>query len=183
MMKNQDLKLLTLVKFTNPKQMKENEYISGWRDLAKRLLIEPLGVDEVTGQRLKEVATLFLDSQDSSVIQYKTISTMLNFFTGFYETCNPQHLLAVRLLAANPVERETHMAAIPLGDYRHFKKGTLYSVVGTAMHTEREEEELVIYYAHDSSQMVWARPLSMWNDLVKHPETGEEVPRFRPVEE
>lgn len=62
------------------------------------------------------------------------------------------------------------------GPYRHYKGG-LYTVAGTARHSETEEW-LVIYRA-EASGTWWVRPLSMWCETVLH--DGASVPRFVPV--
>lgn len=63
---------------------------------------------------------------------------------------------------------------IPIGRYRHFKGGE-YEVLGVARHSETEEP-LVIYRALYGEGALWARPVSMWNDVVEY--GGERVPRF-----
>lgn len=63
------------------------------------------------------------------------------------------------------------------GPYRHFKGGH-YEVLGTARHSETEEE-LVVYRAADGS--MWVRPLAMFTETVQH--EGRTVPRFAPIEE
>ena len=49
------------------------------------------------------------------------------------------------------------------GIYIHFKGG-LYSVIGTAVHTETNET-MVIYQSMDNYQ-VWARPYDMFVDSI-----------------
>lgn len=58
------------------------------------------------------------------------------------------------------------------GTYRHFKGGT-YTVLGTARHSETEEE-LVVYSS--ASGEWWVRPKEMFfgTTLV----AGREIPRF-----
>lgn len=63
---------------------------------------------------------------------------------------------------------------IPGALYRHYKGG-LYRVLYLAKHTETMEE-LVVYVNANDESLVWARPLSMWNDRV-----GDTV-RFLKVE-
>jgi cyclomaltodextrinase / maltogenic alpha-amylase / neopullulanase len=58
--------------------------------------------------------------------------------------------------------------------YKHYK-GNLYKVIALARHTETEEE-LVIY---TDGEHTWARPKSMWNEIVNNQKrfelvTGEE---------
>ena len=60
------------------------------------------------------------------------------------------------------------------GNYRHHK-GTLYHAVGVVTHTETEEE-LVVYYAVDKPDKMWARPKSMFVSTVE--KNGGLVPRF-----
>lgn len=66
------------------------------------------------------------------------------------------------------------MAEISIGYYRHYK-GDVYSVLGTAKHTETGEE-LVIYYLASGGQW-YARPVEMFTDQVEI--GGEMVPRFQ----
>lgn len=69
--------------------------------------------------------------------------------------------------------------AIQPGRYRHFK-GKEYEVLGTAKHSETEEE-LVVYRALYGDGGLWARPLSMWEETVER--EGETFRRFTRVEE
>lgn len=49
--------------------------------------------------------------------------------------------------------------------YRHYK-GNLYLVTGFAKHSETLED-LVIYQSVSlAGNQVWARPVSMWNEIV-----------------
>ena len=60
--------------------------------------------------------------------------------------------------------------AIEPGLYRHFK-GNRYEVIGTARHSETEEE-LVVYRALYGSYGLWVRPAEMFRekvDRVKYP--------------
>lgn len=66
------------------------------------------------------------------------------------------------------------MLEFQLGRYRHFKGGE-YEVLNIARHSETEEL-LVIYRALYGDGNVWARPLSMWNDIVEF--KGEKLLRF-----
>lgn len=61
--------------------------------------------------------------------------------------------------------------------YEHFK-GSLYEVVGLAMHTE-DMELMVIYQRVDKdNDVTWARPISKWIEPVP----GESnIPRFMKV--
>ncbi len=63
--------------------------------------------------------------------------------------------------------------------YKHYK-GPLYQVVSFARHSETEEE-LVIYYAVEKPDQLWARPRAMFEgDVVVD---GKPVKRFMRVEE
>lgn len=64
------------------------------------------------------------------------------------------------------------------GRYRHYK-GNEYEVLFLARHSETEEV-LVIYKALYGEGGIWARPASMWNELVQV--EGRQVRRFQPVE-
>ena len=60
------------------------------------------------------------------------------------------------------------------GKYRHYK-GQYYEVIGTARHSETEEE-LVVYRALYGPMGLWVRPLNMFCESVQ---VGtESVPRF-----
>ena len=64
------------------------------------------------------------------------------------------------------------------GRYRHFKGGE-YEVLGTARHSETEEQ-LVVYKPAGSDQW-WVRPLAMFTENVEH--EGMAVRRFTPLGE
>lgn len=64
---------------------------------------------------------------------------------------------------------------IPLGRYRHYK-GSDYSVLGFARHSETEEI-MVLYVPLYGEGGYWVRPLSMFTENVLV--DGEEQPRFR----
>ena len=70
---------------------------------------------------------------------------------------------------------------IKIGDkFRHFK-GTVYTVIALAKHTE-SEEELVIY--RDGQGNTWARPQKMFSSLVdkeKYPDITQKY-RFEKIE-
>ena len=50
------------------------------------------------------------------------------------------------------------------GLYRHYKGG-LYRVLHLAKHSETLET-LVVYANEQDPTLVWARPISMWNETV-----------------
>ena len=63
--------------------------------------------------------------------------------------------------------------------YRHYK-GNNYKVLGIGKHSE-SLEELVIYQALYGDNLIWCRPLHMWNDVVEY--NGEKVKRFELIGE
>ncbi|GAA1694890.1 DUF1653 domain-containing protein [Microbacterium sediminicola] len=63
------------------------------------------------------------------------------------------------------------------GRYRHFK-GAEYEVIGTARHSETEEE-FVVYRPCDGEGGMWVRPASMWSEEVDR--DGYRGPRFAPI--
>ena len=65
------------------------------------------------------------------------------------------------------------------GIYRHFK-GHLIEVIGTARHTETEEE-FVVYRHLDGDYPLWIRPASMFLERVSR--DGYDGPRFTLVNE
>jgi len=65
------------------------------------------------------------------------------------------------------------------GRYRHYK-GKDYTVLGVARHSETEEE-LVIYRQEYGDRGLWARPKTMFFEMVVV--DGREVPRFRRIAE
>lgn len=67
---------------------------------------------------------------------------------------------------------------IKSGYYKHYK-GNIYRVIGYATHSETLEP-LVIYEAVYNGK-VWARPESMWNDILEY--NGEKVKRFTFIRE
>lgn len=65
------------------------------------------------------------------------------------------------------------MINVEKGIYKHFKGG-LYEVLFTAIHSETEEEMVV--YRSLSNNLVWVRPMSMWNEEVMY--EGKKIKRF-----
>ena len=57
------------------------------------------------------------------------------------------------------------METVKCGRYRHFK-GNEYRVLGTAKHSETQEE-LVVYQALYGAQELWVRPTEMWHETVE----------------
>ncbi|QEY26387.1 DUF1653 domain-containing protein [Neisseria zalophi] len=66
------------------------------------------------------------------------------------------------------------MNIVKPGVYRHYK-GQLYEVIGTAHHSETEEE-MVVYRALYGEYDLWVRPLSMFVESVVYHDKS--VPRF-----
>ncbi len=64
----------------------------------------------------------------------------------------------------------------PSGRYRHFKGG-VYEVLLTARHSETDEE--LVVYRPEGARQWWARPLSMFTEMVRH--EGRQVQRFEPL--
>ena len=63
---------------------------------------------------------------------------------------------------------------VPPGRYRHYKGGE-YQVIGTARHSETDEE-LVVYRCLYDNDSLWVRPLAMFQEMVVV--DGQQVPRF-----
>lgn len=63
---------------------------------------------------------------------------------------------------------------IPPGRYRHYK-GQDYEVLGSARHSETEEE-FVVYRALYGERGLWVRPKAMFEETVLV--DGKPVPRF-----
>jgi hypothetical protein len=57
------------------------------------------------------------------------------------------------------------MSDIEPGRYRHYK-GREYEVIGTARHSETEEE-FVVYRALYGEHGLWVRPRAMWDENVR----------------
>ena len=66
------------------------------------------------------------------------------------------------------------MSEVEPGRYRHFK-GQLYEVIGTARHSE-SDEEFVLYRALYGNGALWVRPRAMWDEQVAR--DGYVGPRF-----
>ncbi len=66
------------------------------------------------------------------------------------------------------------MSIIQPGRYRHFK-GEAYEVIGTARHSETEEE-YVVYRALYGNGALWVRPRAMWDEQIER--DGYVGPRF-----
>ncbi len=64
------------------------------------------------------------------------------------------------------------------GRYRHYK-GNEYEVVGTARHSETEEE-FVVYRALYGERGLWIRPRAIFEETVTV--DGKDVPRFQFLE-
>ena len=70
------------------------------------------------------------------------------------------------------------MIKVEPGRYRHYK-GNEYEVVGTARHSE-SQEELVVYRPLYGEGGLWVRPKSMFIETVEV--DGKRVPRFARIE-
>lgn len=66
------------------------------------------------------------------------------------------------------------MSDIEPGRYRHYK-GREYEVIGTARHSETEEE-FVVYRALYGEHGLWVRPRTMWDERVRREDY--DGPRF-----
>lgn len=66
------------------------------------------------------------------------------------------------------------MSDIQPGRYRHYK-GREYEVIGTARHSETEEE-FVVYRALYGEHGLWVRPRTMWDERVRRED--DDGPRF-----
>lgn len=64
------------------------------------------------------------------------------------------------------------------GKYRHYK-GNEYEVLAIGKHSETLED-LVIYRALYGEHGIWARPLSMWNEIVEV--EGVKMHRFEKID-
>ncbi|MEG3766835.1 DUF1653 domain-containing protein [Alteromonas sp. 14N.309.X.WAT.G.H12] len=64
--------------------------------------------------------------------------------------------------------------SVKVGLYQHYK-GSYYTVLGVAKHSE-DETELVVYRPEYGDRALWVRPLSMFLETVT--KDGQQVPRF-----
>ena len=64
------------------------------------------------------------------------------------------------------------------GLYLHYK-GNKYEVIGTAKHSETEED-LVVYFAVKSPEQLWVRPLAMFSETIIL--DGTPTPRFKKID-
>jgi len=60
------------------------------------------------------------------------------------------------------------------GKYLHYK-GNEYEVIGTAKHSETEED-LVLYFPVKSPEQIWVRPLNMFIEEIEV--NGKKTKRF-----
>jgi len=60
------------------------------------------------------------------------------------------------------------------GIYKHYK-GNKYEVIGTAKHSETEED-LVVYFSVKNPGQLWVRPLGMFKEEVEL--NGDVIKRF-----
>lgn len=60
------------------------------------------------------------------------------------------------------------------GRYKHYK-GNEYEVIGTARHSETEEE-LVVYFSIKNPDQLWVRPLTMFTEEIEL--DGKNIKRF-----
>jgi cupin 2 domain-containing protein len=67
--------------------------------------------------------------------------------------------------------------SIQPGHYRHYK-GNDYTVLGTARHSETQEE-LVVYRQEYGQYGLWVRPKQMFAETVQV--GGQQLPRFQPL--
>jgi len=58
--------------------------------------------------------------------------------------------------------------------YRHYK-GTLYTVIALAKHSETEED-MVVYQDIEHPEKIWARPKGMFEEMIEV--QGKTMPRF-----
>ena len=68
--------------------------------------------------------------------------------------------------------------SIQPGLYKHYK-GNEYTVLGTARHSE-SQEEMVVYRQEYDEHSLWVRPKRMFAELVTV--AGRSIPRFQPMQ-
>lgn len=69
-------------------------------------------------------------------------------------------------------------APVP-GIYHHFKDPEkLYEVLGTAFHTETEEDLVLYKPLYETDKAFFVRPVGMFMEEVDKPELGYQGPRF-----
>ncbi len=72
-----------------------------------------------------------------------------------------------------------------IGKYQHFKNGKLYEVIGTALHSETQEEMVIYKALYHSEQFghnqLWVRPKKMFLEYVNY--NGVQIPRFKYLED
>lgn len=90
-----------------------------------------------------------------------------------------QLVCLVQLHCAFIPNRLGRTALIRLGIYEHYK-GQRYQVLGVAQHTETLEE-LVVYQALYGNRLLWARPVSLFNQTIL--QGSQEAPRFQFISE
>jgi hypothetical protein len=64
------------------------------------------------------------------------------------------------------------------GKYMHYK-GNVYEVLGTAKHSETEED-LVLYFPAKTPGQLWVRPLAMFLEYIEL--NGEKIQRFKKIQ-
>ena len=93
------------------------------------------------------------------------------------------YTISVALVYGVTMSKQDSVAAaekrIPLGRYRHFK-GSEYSVVGFARHSETRET-MVLYVPLYGEGGYWVRPLDMFTELVER--DGKQIPRFSYIDD
>lgn len=72
----------------------------------------------------------------------------------------------------------THAQPVP-GIYHHFKDPSKhYEVLGTAFHTETEEDLVLYKPLYETDKEFFVRPVAMFLEEVDKPELGYKGPRF-----
>lgn len=65
------------------------------------------------------------------------------------------------------------------GIYHHFKDPEkFYEVLGTAFHTETEEDLVLYKPLYETDKQFFVRPVAMFMEAVDKPELGYKGPRF-----